>query len=228
MNVFVNQIEGKYDQGAVTRSSRGSEEAVKKDKTSGMQSVFIWSQSENAVGMQAYRTSGKQNTLLDQAIAFDEKNNKNYMVVMSQTMSAEDYKKLQEDGVNPADCTPHEMVTVMDQIKVTLAKAGVEIAGFTDDLDLATIKETGVSEGYANAIANACIQKNIPVTEDNIKAIASQMDQMQEIQGLSDSARQYLIENDLPPTFENLYKATYATGKCEAVAQGYFQTDSHG
>ena len=228
MNVFVNQIEGKYDQGAVTRSSRGSEEAVKKDKTSGMQSVFIWSQSENAVGMQAYRTSGKQNTLLDQAIAFDEKNNKNYMVVMSQTMSAEDYKKLQEDGVNPADCTPHEMVTVMDQIKVTLAKAGVEIAGFTDDLDLATIKETGVSEGYANAIANACIQKNIPVTEDNIKAIASQMDQMQELQGLSDSARQYLIENDLPPTFENLYKATYATGKGEAVAQGYFQTDSHG
>ena len=78
MNVFVNQIEGKYDQGAVTRSSRGSEEAVKKDKTSGMQSVFIWSQSENAVGMQAYRTSGKQNTLLDQAIAFDEKNKKNY------------------------------------------------------------------------------------------------------------------------------------------------------
>lgn len=228
MNVFVNQIEGKYDQGAVTRSNRGSDEAVKKDKTSGMQSVFIWSQGENAVGMQAYRTSGKQNTLLDQAIAFDEKNNKNYMVVMSQTMSDEDYKKLQEDGVNPADCTPHEMVTVMDQIKVTLAKAGVEIAGFTDDLDLATIRETGVSEGYANAIANACIQKNIPVTEDNIKAIASQMDQMQELQGLSDSARQYLIENDLPPTFENLYKATYATGKGEAVAQGYFQTDSHG
>ena len=228
MNVFVNQIENKYDQGAVARSNHGTDETVKKDKTSGTQSVFIWNQNENSVGMQAYRTNNKQNTLLYQAAAFDEKNNKDYMVVMSQTMSGADYKKLQEEGVNPADCTPGELVTVMDQIKVTLAKAGVEIAGFTDDLDLATIEATGVSEGYAGAIANACIQKNIPVTEDNIMGIASQMDQMQEIKELSESARQYLIENDLPPTFENLYKATYATGKGEAVAQGYFQTDSYG
>ena len=76
MNVFVNQIESKYDQGAVARSNHGTDETVKKDKASGTQSVFIWNQNENSVGMQAYRTNNKQNTLLYQATAFDEKNNK--------------------------------------------------------------------------------------------------------------------------------------------------------
>ena len=227
MSIAINQIDT-YEKNQVVKNGHQTSAPGTNDKVSKGQAVFAWDHSQDGIGMQAYRDNDNQSSLLDKATSFDEKNSKDYMVVMSNTMSDEDYCKWQENGGNPGDCEPGEMVTIMDQIKITLAKAGVEVSGFTDQLDAATIKDAGLSEGYANAIASALKYKNLPATEDNIKSIAMQMTQMQNMDHLSDGARKYLIENELPPTFDNLYKANYTAGKETAVSQGYYETGTSG
>ncbi|MDD6657929.1 MAG: DUF6240 domain-containing protein [Lachnospiraceae bacterium] len=227
MSIAINQIDA-YEKNQVVKNGHQTSAPGTNDKVSKGQAVFAWDHSQDGIGMQAYRDNDNQSSLLDKAVSFDEKNSKDYMVVMSNTMSDEDYCKWQENGGNPGDCEPGEMVTIMDQIKITLAKAGVEVSGFTDQLDAATIKDAGLSEGYANAIANALKYKNLPATEDNIKSMTTQMTQMQNMDQLSDGARKYLIENELPPTFDNLYKANYTAGKETAVSQGYYETGTSG
>lgn len=227
MSIAINQIDT-YEKNQVVKNGHQTSAPGTNDKVSKGQAVFAWDHSQDGIGMQAYRDNDNQSSLLDKAVSFDEKNSKDYMVVMSNTMSDEDYCKWQENGGNPGDCEPGEMVTIMDQIKITLAKAGVEVSGFTDQLDAATIKDAGLSEGYANAIANALKYKNLPATEDNIKSLATQITQMQNMDQLSDGARKYLIENELPPTFDNLYKANFTAGKETAVSQGYYNTGTYG
>lgn len=227
MSIAINQIDA-YEKNQVVKNGHQTSAPGTNDKVSKGQAVFAWDHSQDGFGMQAYRDNDNQSSLLDKAVSFDEKNSKDYMVVMSNTMSDEDYCKWQENGGNPGDCEPGEMVTIMDQIKITLAKAGVEVSGFTDQLDAATIKDAGLSDGYANAIANALKYKNLPATEDNIKSMATQMTQMQNMDQLSDGARKYLIENELPPTFDNLYKANFTAGKETAVSQGYYNTGTYG
>lgn len=227
MSIAINQIDT-YEKNQVVKNGQQTSAPGTNDKVSKGQAVFAWDHSQDGIGMQAYRDNDNQSSLLDKAVSFDEKKSKDYMVVMSNTMSDEDYCKWQENGGNPGDCEPGEMVTIMDQIKITLAKAGVEVSGFTDQLDAATIKDAGLNEGYANAIANALKYKNLPATEDNIKSMATQMTQMQNMDQLSDGARKYLIENELPPTFDNLYKANYTAGKETAVSQGYYETGTSG
>lgn len=227
MSIAINQIDT-YEKNQVVKNGHQTSAPGTNDKVSKGQAVFAWDHSQDGFGVQAYRDNDNQSSLLDEAVSFDEKNSKDYMVVMSNTMSDEDYCKWQENGGNPGDCEPGEMVTIMDQIKITLAKAGVEVSGFTDQLDAATIKDAGLSEGYANAIANALKYKNLPATEDNIKSMAMQMTQMQNMDQLSDGARKYLIENELPPTFDNLYKANFTAGKETAVSQGYYNTGTYG
>lgn len=227
MSIAINQIDA-YEKNQVVKNGHQTSAPGTNDKVSKGQAVFAWDHSQDGIGMQAYRDNDNQSSLLDEATSFDEKNSKDYMVVMSNTMSDEDYCKWQENGGNPGDCEPGEMVTIMDQIKITLAKAGVEVSGFTDQLDAATIKDAGLSEGYANAIANALKYKNLPATEDNIKSMATQITQMQNMDQLLDGARKYLIENELPPTFDNLYKANFTAGKETAVSQGYYNTGTYG
>ncbi|MGN0247543.1 MAG: DUF6240 domain-containing protein [Lachnospiraceae bacterium] len=227
MSIAINQIDT-YEKNQVVKNGHQTSAPGTNDKVSKGQAVFAWDHSQDGFGVQAYRDNDNQSSLLDEAVSFDEKNSKDYMVVMSNTMSDEDYCKWQENGGSPGDCEPGEMVTIMDQIKITLAKAGVEVSGFTDQLDAATIKDAGLSEGYANAIANALKYKNLPATEDNIKSMVMQMTQMQNMDQLSDGARKYLIENELPPTFDNLYKANYTAGKETAVSQGYYNTGTYG
>lgn len=227
MSIAINQIDT-YEKNQVVKNGHQTSAPGTNDKVSKGQAVFAWDHSQDGIGMQAYRDNDNQSSLLDEAVSFDEKNSKDYMVVMSNTMSDEDYCKWQENGGNPGDCEPGEMVTIMDQIKITLAKAGVEVSGFTDQLDAATIKDAGLSEGYANAIASALKYKNLPATEDNIKSMATQMTQMKNMNQLSDGARKYLIENELPPTFDNLYKANFTAGKETAVSQGYYNTETYG
>jgi len=214
MNISVNQHEVKNQiknhseitQGIGMTAQARKATGAKKDN----QGVFFWDKKSNmsdSVMQKDKESKGKD--LVDSISEFDEKNTKNYMVVMSNTMSSEDYAKLQEEGGSPANIDSKDMVTVMDEIKVTLAKAGVKIAGFTDDLDAEALANAGINDGYAAAISKAMEAKDLPITDENIKTIANQMDQASQILSLSDGAKQYILQNDLVPSVDTLYKANF-------------------
>lgn len=231
MNIAINQTE-QYKENTQVKgnygSYGGSDKGVK-DATS-VSGSFRWDGSSSVVGNQAYRENkDKESALMDEASFYDAKNSKDFMVVMSNTLSDEDYKKLQENGGNPGDYEPGEMVTVIDEIKVTLARAGVHIVGYTDNLDSAALKEAAGNEAYAAAIAHALEAKNLPVTEKNVKDCYNEIEKASHITELSDGAKKYLLENDLEPTIDALYKASYA-GVKNAAAQpsGYFGAGAEG
>lgn len=237
MNVSFHQIE----QNQETAGIRGDYEnnhgmgAKTVQGRSAVSGVFHFDRSSSVVGDQAYRDQkGKTGGLLEEASTYDAQNAKDFMVVMSNTLSDEDYGELVRKGSNPGDYEPEEMVTVIDEIKVTLAQAGVYIAGYTDDLDQNAVREamgsrTLGSDGYAAAIARALESKDLPVTEKNVKDCYNEMEKATHLTELSDGAKKYLLENGLEPSIHSLYKATYAGAKdASAQPSGYFGAGAEG
>ena len=64
------------------------------------------------------------------------------------------------------------VVTIIDRIKAELAKSGVHITGYTDDLDSETMAQIVGSEVLARQLQDAFRQNDIPVTEENLAAAA--------------------------------------------------------
>ncbi len=112
--------------------------------------------------------------------------------------------KATEDGHNPMDMDSHTLITVVDEIKMNLAKAGADIS-----------KMGGLSSTEIEAMSGS-ISQAIEMTR-----------------GLSDylpeETQAYLVKNELEPTITNIYNATYSApinpedGKSSAEIQQLLQ-----
>lgn len=93
--------------------------------------------------------------------------------------------KTREDGYDPMDIEPEALVTVVDEIKMNLAKAGADIS-----------KMGGLSDAEIEAMSGSIAQA-VAMTKE-----------------LSDTlpveAQAYLVKNDLEPTITNIYNAQYS------------------
>ena len=74
-----------------------------------------------------------------QADAVDPQAMHDEMAVLANTTTEEDYEKMEEDGYSVNDTEIPEIVTEMDKIKIQLAKAGVDIRIFGDDVSVEKI-----------------------------------------------------------------------------------------
>ena len=152
------------------------------------------------------------------------------MIVMSSCVSGEDLQKMQEEGFTPGSTDVETYVTIVDRIKVTLAKAGVEVTGYNDNLDLDTIEQIVGSRTDAGALVNELVGKlsdalqesDMPVTEENIAELVSAVMEASGIGELSDDAVKYLVVNGKAPTIENIYKAQYSSTESIRQSQGYY------
>ncbi len=132
---------------------------------------------------------------------------KNQMAVLSNTTSEEDYAKMQEEGFSLDSTSANTIVTVTDKIKAELAKAGVDISAFGDDLSLDELAEITGSPELAAQLAAAMRQADLPLTKDNQQEAAKAFMQAMTLKNPSDGAKKYLLDNDLMPTIANLYYA---------------------
>lgn len=137
---------------------------------------------------------------------------RNYMAVMSNSLSTEDYAKLQEGGFDPGDMSPEEIVTVVDQIKAKLAEAGVEVSGYTDTLDESELEAVTGNKGRAINIENKLKEQDLPTTQENIEDSKKALQQAKEMTGVSENAIKYMVTNQMEPTIENIYLAEYSSG----------------
>ena len=148
---------------------------------------------------------------------------RDYMAVMSNSMSSEDFAKLQEEGYSPAHMEIETSVTLLDRIKATLAEAGVDIAGFTDKISDEQLEKITGSVSIANEIKSKLQEQDLPVTEENIGNVKKALDQAMELTGLSEGSMRYMLSNDLEPTIEDLYKAEYSIkGDANKQTRGYY------
>ena len=117
---------------------------------------------------------------------------------------------IDEDGVDVNDTDTGKIVTVGEQIRIKLAAAGNERV-YTADIDAADLKSV-LGEGNAALAAKVLEKYNFPVTQDNIDEICKAMDKVNELEVPDIEAKSYLMNNNLLPTADNLYKAEHVSG----------------
>lgn len=151
---------------------------------------------------------------------------RNYMTVMSNSMSDEDFAKLLKEGYHPQDMDLDAEVTIVDTIKAELLKAGVNITGYTDDVDAEKLVEITGNEAYARSLAKAFAAEDIPLTEENINKAMDAFVRGKELTEMSEGATKYMVTNGLEPEIDNLYLAQHA-GAVDADRQGrgYFKEE---
>lgn len=168
----------------------------------------------------AYGVQGRTTEdIMQQAEYMDVTTQRNYMTVMSNSMSSEDFAKLQEEGYHPGDVAIEEAVTITDHIKAELAKAGVNVAGYTDTVSETALKEVAGSQASAQQIACKLNQADAAVTEDTIEQTEEAYEKACMLEELTEGAVKYLVENGMEPTIENLYRAQFS-GNVDPNKQG--------
>lgn len=168
--------------------------------------------------------------IMQQAANSNAQSKQDFMIVMSSCVSGEDLQRMQEEGFEPGSADVETYVTIVDRIKVTLAKAGVEVEGYNDNLDLDTVEQIVGSRADAGALVNELVGKlsdalqksDMPVTEDNIAELVSAVMEASGIGELSEDAVKYLVVNGKVPTIANVYRAQYSSADNIRQSQGYY------
>lgn len=151
-----------------------------------------------------------------------------YMIVMSNFMSDEDYAQLIKEGKKPGSMNATEMVTSLDKIKVTLAQAGVEIKGFTDTLDRETLEKM-LGRSMTAAIGELLSEKDIPPTDINIEEVTEAFKKGTSLTEITDETKKYIIKNEKELTIDNLYKSQFsASTNPGKKSKGYYREELSG
>ena len=154
---------------------------------------------------------------------------RNYMAVMSNSMSAEDFAQLQEDGFSLTDTTVENQVTTLDKIKVKLAESGTIIEGYNDDFSSEELTEILGNNAYAESLSNSFRDNDIPLNEENVDNIKEALNKSLKVKEFSDDLKAYMLNNHLEPSISNLYKAQFSAGISNGrQAKGFYSDTTHG
>ncbi|MCI6714286.1 MAG: DUF6240 domain-containing protein [Lachnospiraceae bacterium] len=177
----------------------------------------------------AYKGHGKTaEEVMQDAGLIDVATQRDYMTVMSNSMSEEDFSRLQKEGYHPGDMDIEEVVTIVDQIKAELVKGGTQVVGYTDDLDAETLCAITGSEAFARELEKQFREHDIPVTRENVNAAKQAYDKASQLDTPEDGAVKYMIENRLEPTIDHLYLADHSATGSNPQSHGYYATDNTG
>ncbi len=190
---------------------------------------FAMSITGNNGGVSAYEGQGmNQQDIMKNAGAMDVTANRNYMTVMSNSLSDEDFARLVKEGYKPGETPVETTVTVTDQIKAKLAQSGVVIEGYNDDLSDEVLREITGSESAANAIKKAFREADIPMTRKNVQSAAETMQLAGEITEITDGMCDYLLRNGIDPTVDHLYRVRFSGAEVSGNMGGYYSDDIGG
>lgn len=166
--------------------------------------------------------------LQEAAAAADVAVTQDYMTVMSNTMSEEDYAKMQEEGFDFGSMDPEEAVTIVDKIKTELARAGKNIVGYTDDLDMDTLVAALGSRALAQAVADSFRAADVPLTKENLASVSRAWEMGSQLQPLKEGSYHYLIDNELEVEIWNLYLAQSSGAGSGTGAAKFYAEDVQG
>ncbi len=147
-----------------------------------------------------------------------------YKTLLSNTMSEEDYAKLEKEGFDFSNMDPETAVTIVDKIKAELARSGQYVAGYTDDLDHATLAAALGSETLANAISESFQEADIPFTEENLKGVKNAWDMAEQLNAPMEGSYQYMVDNGMDAEIQNFY-LSQSSGASTGIRQPKFYAE---
>lgn len=154
--------------------------------------------------------AGTMQDVMAQASVMDATLMKNEMLVTGNSVTLSQSDAMREDGFSLCSTDAKTIVTVTDKIKMQLAKAGVDVSCMGDGLSEEKIAEITGNVALAVQIEGTLEQAGLPTTEENMEESIEVLKQTENLTELSDGAMKYLVDQELPPTVENIYKAEYS------------------
>lgn len=190
---------------------KNNTQAGEKTKASDFSSVLISGIKVNQKELDSntYHSLLKETDSVKEQIMQSAANAKANLKALFQRLSGADAVRIDEDGFNLNDLSQEEMVGIVDKIKIELASCGKKVYFAGAGLSTKQIEEVVGSAGLAEEIANSMSEANIPATQENTEKVADSLNKIAGISNLSESAKNYLIKNQLEPTIDNIYKAEY-------------------
>lgn len=131
-------------------------------------------------------------------------------------ITEEDYRTLEEEGMSIEKFDMERLERALSRIKEQRAYREESVEkqvrrqqSYKEQIEKAS-RAGYIKNSKDRRIAERLLEADIPITEENIRKISNAMEQSQTIEGLSDKAKKYLIDNQLSLTVENIYHARYA------------------
>lgn len=195
---------------------------TQKSSQSGVYALDI---SGTVMDNKAYKGQGKTaEDVMQEAGQIDTAVQRDYMTVMSNSMSAQDFGQMMKDGYQVGDMEIEEVVTIVDKIKAELIKGGAQVAGYTDQIDADTLEKITGSEVFAKELCQQFAAHDIPVTEENVRNAVEAYHKAEELSQMTDGAVKYMVENQMEPTIDNLYLAQHSsTADGSRQGKGYYE-----
>ena len=195
---------------------------TQKSSQSGVYALDI---SGTVMDNKAYKGQGKTaEDVMQEAGQIDTAVQRDYMTVMSNSMSAQDFGQMMKDGYQVGDMEIEEVVTIVDKIKAELIKGGAQVAGYTDQIDTDTLEKITGSEVFAKELCQQFAAHDIPVTEENVRNAVEAYHKAEELSQMTDGAVKYMVENQMEPTIDNLYLAQHSsTADGSRQGKGYYE-----
>ncbi len=187
--------------------------------------VYALDISGTVMDNKAYKGQGKTaEDVMQEAGQIDTAVQRDYMTVMSNSMSAQDFGQMMKDGYQVGDMEIEEVVTIVDKIKAELIKGGAQVAGYTDQIDADTLEKITGSEVFAKELCQQFAAHDIPVTEENVRNAVEAYHKAEELSQMTDGAVKYMVENQMEPTIDNLYLAQHSsTADGSRQGKGYYE-----
>lgn len=165
----------------------------------------------------------------EQAGAADVQIMQNQMTVMSHTMSDEDYARMAEKGYDPREMDPQETVTILDKIKAELVKAGCNVAGYTDTLDMDTLAAAVGDRGLAQALQESFEAVDIPLSMENVDKVMQALDLAGSLEMPEEGDYYYMVRSGMEATVKGYYLAEASGSAMEQEQQAeYFDAEVKG
>lgn len=224
MNILVESAGTKGAQGYVnTGRETAPHQALQETGRAGA-GGFVMDISGAVPDNSAYAGHGRSmEELIRQVEQEDVTARRNYMAVMAGSMSDEDFARLQKEGFHPGSTDIETVVTIVDRIKVALARGGTQVAGYTDTVSDGALEEIAGSEAFARELKKQFEEKGVPLTQENIASVTKAWKLLTQTGEPTEGSVKYMVENNLAPDAENLYTAKYSSAAdADRQGKGYY------
>jgi hypothetical protein len=144
-------------------------------------------------------------------------------------MSDEDYARMAEKGYDPREMDPQETVTILDKIKAELVKAGCNVAGYTDTLDMDTLAAAVGDRGLAQALQESFEAVDIPLSMENVDKVMQALDLAGSLEMPEEGDYYYMVRSGMEATVKGYYLAEASGSAMEQEQQAeYFDAEVKG
>ncbi len=130
------------------------------------------------------------------------------------TLTADDYVAMSEQNTGVEDSDSEQFEKMLERIKENRQFTEKHLKRQIEKVDTErkNMERAAVSAASSNAgeIAKRLEQADLPVTDANIARVSTALERASKAPKLTDTAKAYLLENEMNISPENLYKAAYS------------------